>query len=197
MAKSYEGVILTGSTFPDAKYKAVSVKLNNVIQTEYIPVLATLNLPLGLQCLMIAMTHMEGFDKGTRSYRTNNPGNIGNTDSGANKKSLTLKDGIILQAQFLIDVANGDKKAYPMGKEVFLKPYFSPEISKHPEYGLSPFLPGYKFTYTGQLDQFVKIYSTGARATNNYINVIVSYFAMRGLIITPSSKLIDMIGMTL
>jgi hypothetical protein len=60
---------------------------------------------------------------------------------------------------------------------------------------MSPYLPGYQFTFTGQLDQFVKIYSTGARAGNSYINTIVSYFQMNGLSIQPQSKLQDIVKM--
>jgi len=153
------------------------------------------NIPKGLQCLLLAMTHQEGFTKGTRAYRTNNPGNIGNTDSGANNVIATLGDGIKLQAQFLQDIAAGKKKNYPLGKFIDIKPFYSREIANNPQYGLPPYLPGYKFTYTGQLDQFIKLYSTGARVTNSYLNVIISYFAQNGLSITPESKLSDIIAM--
>ena len=77
------------------------------------------------------MAQKEGFYKGTRSYKYNNPANIGNTDSGANKGFKTLKDGIEYQFNFLINIANGKSKAYQIGKDVFLKPYYSPEIAKN------------------------------------------------------------------
>jgi len=143
---------------------------------------------------MTAMTHMEGFRKGSRSYRTNNPGNVGNTDSGANKKLVTLSDGIELQVDHLKKIAEGKSKYYPLGKQITLKPFYSPEIANNPQYGLPANLPGYKFVYTGKLDQFIKIYSTGARVTNIYINTIVSYFAQNGITITPADKLIDIIA---
>jgi len=195
--EKYIGVTFPGSTFPDASYKTVNVVLNPTIINEYIPALqrALPNGPKGFHLLLTAMTHQEGFKAGTRSYRTNNPGNIGNTDSGANKTLAKLEDGILLQAQYVNDIIAGKKSAYPMGKEVTIKPFFSEEIAKNPQYGLPANLPGYKFTFTGQLDQYVKIYATGARATNSYINTIVSYFKANGLTITPESTLQDIIKM--
>ncbi len=195
--EKYKGVTFDGSTFPDMPYKTVTVTLNSTILNEYIPALKRA-LPTALQglyLLLTAMTQQEGFRKGTRSYRTNNPGNIGNTDMGANKTLVTLEDGILLQANYLHDIIAGKKTAYPMGKEKIIPPFYSAEIAKNPQYGLPAYLPGYKFIFTGQLDQYVKIYSTGARVTNSYINTIVSYFAAHGLTITPESKLQDIITM--
>ena len=194
MTEKYKDIIFDGSTFPDDKYKTVKVVLNDTIKTEYLPVLEKLPYTKGLKLLMTAMTHMEGFRKGSGSYRTNNPGNVGNTDSGANKKLVTLSDGIQLQAEHLKKIAEGRSKYYPLGKQITLKPFYSPEIANNPQYGLPANLPGYKFIYTGKLDQFIKIYSTGARVTNIYINTIVSYFAQNGITITPADKLIDIIA---
>lgn len=191
--KQYKDIVFEGSTFPDDTYRKVPVKLNLTIQSHYIPILDKLDLNKGLKCLMTAMTHQEGFRPGSRSFRTNNPGNIGNTDSGANKGFKTLTDGVVAQAEHLVKIATAGGKYYPLGKEVFLKPFDSPEIKKNPKYGLPWQLPGYRFTYTGQLDQFIKIYSTGARVTNSYINTIVSYFKMNGLEITPQTTLAAMI----
>jgi hypothetical protein len=195
--KNYKGVIFPDATFPDSPYRTIPVHPNTVIVTEYIPALDT-TLPdtaKGLKLLMTAMCIQEGFNKGTRSYRTNNPGNIGNGDNGANNGFKTLSDGIKAQADYLTNVANGGNNNYPLNKPIVLYPYHSPEIEAHPEYGLPSDLPGYKLTYTGQLDQFIKIYSTGARASNNYLNVICSYFFQNGLDITPTSILSDIITM--
>lgn len=195
---SYKGVSFKGSTFPDDPYRTVKVTLNSTILNEYIPALNAIpDIPKGLKCLMIAMTHAEGFRKGTRSYRTNNPGNIGNVDSGANKALKSLTDGILLQAQFLRDIAGGKKKAWPLGKFVVLKPDFSKEIANNLKaYGAkSGDIPGYSFTYTGQLDQFIKIYATLPRISNSYLNTIVSYFAKEGLTITPETKLSEIFEM--
>lgn len=193
--KKYKDITFEGSTFPDDPYQLVKVKLNTVIQTEYIPALRRVVPQVPLQLLLIAMTHMEGFSKNSRSYRTNNPGNIGNTDSGKNKKLLTLEDGIKLQADFITRIAAGKHKMYPLGKMVHLKPFWSEEIAKNPQYGLPPYLPGYRFVYTGQIDQFVKIYSTGARVTNNYVDTIVSYFKMNGVTISPTTTLKEIVGL--
>jgi hypothetical protein len=54
-------------------------------------------------------------------------------------------------------------------------------------------VPGYDFTFTGQLDQFVKIYSTGARAGNGYLSMIISFFNQNGISIGPDSKIQDII----
>jgi hypothetical protein len=189
----YKNITYEGSTFPDDPYRIVPVKLNIVMTNEYLPALNKVVPSLKLRLLMAAMTHMEGFNKGTRSYRTNNPGNIGNNDLGQNRKLATLEDGIRLQAEFIRRIANGEHKMYPLGKKVHLKPYYSPEIAKNPQYGLPPYLPGYRFTYMGQLDQFVKIYSTGARVTNNYIDVIVSYFKANGVNISPTTTLAELV----
>lgn len=189
----YKDVIFTGSTFPDDPYRIVPVHLNDTIVNEYLPAIPP-DIPHGLKLLITAMTHQEGFRKGTRAYRTNNPGNIGNTDTGANKALPTIADGIRLQADHIRGIAAGKKRAYPVGKNMILKPYYSPEIAANPQYGLPPYLPGYRFKYTGQLDQFIKIYSTGARVTNSYINVIVSYFDMNGIQISPADTLRSIIN---
>lgn len=194
----YKNVTFEGATFPDDPYKAVTVKLNDTIKNEYLPALAKLEVPKGLKLLITAMTHVEGFRPGTRSYRYNNPGNVGNTDSGANKGFKTLADGIRAQAIFIQDIAHGMKKAYPLGKPYTIPPFYSKEIANNPitYAGMQAYSPGYKFNpYSGQLDQFVKIYSTGSRTSNSYLNTIVSYFKQNGLEISADSKLQDIIGM--
>lgn len=80
-----------------------------------------------------------------------------------------------------------------MNKRVLLKPYYSPEIAKNPQYGLPAHLPGYDFMFTGQLDQFVKIYATGARAGNGYLSMIISAFKFKGFDLTGASKIQDII----
>lgn len=197
--ETYKDVTIDGSTFPGKPYASnLGIKMNAEITNEYLPALHKVlpNAPKGLQLLLTVMAFHEGFKQGTRSYKTNNPGNIGNTDSGANKAIATLGDGILLQNNYINGIIAGTNKSYPMNTPMVIKPYYSPEIAKNSKvYGMSPYLPGYKFTFTGQLDQFVKIYSTGARAGNSYINTIVSYFRSNGLVIEPSSKLQDIVKM--
>ncbi|MHA1166311.1 MAG: peptidoglycan-binding domain-containing protein [Candidatus Hodarchaeales archaeon] len=197
--EKYKGVVIQGSVFPDKPIKNnVRVRLNKEIVNEYIPEMKSVmsDKPRGFQLLITIMAYKEGFRNGTRSYRTNNPGNIGNTDSGANKHNGTLKSGIMLQRDYITKIAKGKHRAYPMGKTKLIKPYFSKEIAKHSKlYGMSPYVPGYEFVFTGQLDQFVKIYATGARAGNSYLSMIISYFKANGIEINAQSKIQDIIKM--
>jgi hypothetical protein len=192
-AKSWakNGFVVQGSKVPaelsgPAKYN-LNPSLNKTIKSEYIPVIKGLTqFSYGVRLLAIIMAQKEGFSPGTRSYRTNNPGNIGNTDSGSNKSLATLADGIKLQCNYISDVANGKHKIYgPLNKEYYMPPYYSPEIAKNngpggPYKGMSAYLPGYRFVYTGSIEQYVKIYATGARQGNDYISMIVSWFRQNG-----------------
>jgi len=172
------------------------LKFNSTIRNSYIPVLNTVKATKGSKVLALVMTHQEGFSTGTRSFRTNNPGNIGNTDIGSNRTLDTLKDGVEIQIEYLNKVANGENKNYQLNKPRNIKPYNSPEIAKNEDnYQLSRFLPGYKFTYTGTIEEFIKIYSTGARATNNYVSLIVSYFRKNGYDwVTEKTTLKELVG---
>lgn len=202
----YIGVVFEGSTFPDKPYKNdLTIELRPAEKNEYLPILnkVAANEPKGLKLLMTCMTHQEGFygnttngiKKGSRSYKTNNPGNIGNDDDDNNKVFPTLEAGTLKQIQFVKNIASGLVDSYSFGKLTNLKAKYSKEIANHPEQGLPYNLPGYKFIFTGQLDQYVKIYATGARAGNGYINTIVSYFRQNGVIIKPSDKIQDIIAM--
>jgi hypothetical protein len=184
------GTIIEGSKVPlglssPPKYN-LNVSINKTIRDEYIPIIKQIKgYTIGAKLLAILMAQKEGFKKGTRSYNTNNPGNIGNTDSGANRKLKNLKDGILLQLDYITKVANGQHKAYPIGKEKKMSPYYSPEIAKNngpgqSYYGMTEYLPGYKFIYTGKIEQYVKIYATGSRQSNSYISMIVYWFKQNG-----------------
>ena len=191
-AKEWEskGTMVIGSKVPSnlsgpAKYNQ-NVKLNKTMTNEYLPAIKGITgYTNGAKLLAIVMAQKEGFASGTRSYRTNNPGNIGNTDSGSNKTLKTLADGIKLQLDYITKVAKGQHTAYPIGKEKNMKPYYSPEIAKNngpngPYKGMTAYLPGYKFTYTGMIEQYCKIYATGARTGNSYITMIVSWYRQNG-----------------
>ncbi len=194
----YKDVTIKGSHFPDKPIKDnLIIKLTKEMTNEYLPALeeAMGDQPRGFKLLCTIMAQKEGFYAGTRSYKTNNPGNIGNTDSGANKTNNTLVDGILLQKNYILGVIEGKNKSFPIGKLKIIKPYYSPEIAKNAKsYGMSPYVPGYEFVFTGQLDQFVKIYSTAARAGNSYLSMIISYFRMNGIDIFSDSKLQDIIN---
>ena len=191
--EKYKGVTIQGSHFPDKPIlNNVKISFNKEILEEYIPTIEKMNVSKGLNLLLIIMTDHEGFKVGTRSYRTNNPGNIGNTDSGANVKLASLTEGIQRQIDYFTRIIDGKSKTYPMNKLVTIKPYYSSEIAKNIKtYQMSPYVPGYKFIFTGQLDQFIKIYSTGARAGNSYLNQIISFFKNHGITVTPETTLYD------
>jgi len=191
-AKEWEknGTLVYGSKVPSdlsgpANYNQ-KVTLNKTMQNEYLPKIKKMTgYTNGIKLLAIVMAQKEGFAKGTRSYRTNNPGNIGNTDSGSNKTLTKLEDGIKLQLDYIKKVANGSHTAYPLDKEKYMKPYYSPEIAKNngpkgPYKGMTEYLPGYKFIYSGMIEQYVKIYATGARTGNSYISMIVSWYRQNG-----------------
>lgn len=195
--EKYKGVTIKGSVFPDTSINdEVKISFSREMLHEYIPLINLLfkDQPRGFKLLLIIMTNKEGFLHGSRSYRTKNPGNIGNTDSGKSFACDSLKDGIMLQKEYLEKIINGKSKTYPMGKRKVIAPFFSEEIAKNQKnYGMSPWLPGYDFVFTGQLDQFVKIYSTGARGGNSYLSQIISFFKNHGITVTHQSKLQDII----
>jgi len=212
-------LVIQGAVWPNDPIKSnKKISLTNEIKNEYIPArdIALANEPKGLRLLATAMAIKEGFyaknfgkdyrgvmynpstkKTGTRSYRYNNPGNIGNTDSGKNVAYPTLEAGIKAQAKYIRNVATGKHRAYPLGKKKNIKPYYSKEIAQNQESysGKDPVLPGYVFTYTGQLDQFVKIYATASRSSNKYLSTIISYFNENGIKITNESKIQDIINM--
>jgi hypothetical protein len=187
---------IQGSVYPDAKiYTTKKINFNSEITNEYIPAMkkALAGSSEGMKLLCTIMAFHEGFKKGSRSYRTNNPGNIGNTDAGSNVSVKTLEDGILRQRDYINRICAGKNSAYPMGKKKVIKPYYSPEIAKNPQYGLPAYLPGYEFVFTGQLDQFVKIYATGARAGNGYLSTILSYLIANGMSVNAQSKIQDIV----
>ena len=187
----YSGV---GTTFKNRANKPKNnsgLNPNQYIKNEYSPVMNTITgYSKGTKMLATIMAMKEGFYPDSRSYRTNNPGNIGNTDAGGNNNFGTLKDGITAQLKYLIKVAEGKHRGYPLNVQKNIKPYKSPEIARNVKsYGITPYLPGYKFKYTGKLSQFIKIYATGARAGNNYLSYIVSFFKTNGENITENTTL--------
>ena len=188
----FKDLVIEGSKAPSTTPSRDNIKVtfSDEMLFEYLPAWKTIEAPRGVKMLALVMAQKEGFTKGTRSYRYNNPGNIGNTDNGKNKGFKTLEEGIRFQIKFLTDIAEGKNKNFPLGKQVFLKPYYSPEIAKNQKvYQLEPYCPGYKFIYTGQLDQFIKIYATGARQKNSYLSLIRSYFKTNGVSITDETTL--------
>lgn len=184
------GPIVEGSKIPINIAKPPSynkkITLNKTIMNEYLPVIKSMTgFTTGQKLLAIVQAQKEGYYPGTRSYRTNNPGNIGNTDSGNNRGLKTLRDGIQLQFDYTYNIAKGKNDYYKIGKEMILKPFYSKEIDDHngpgqTYAGATAFLPGYKFVYTGKIEQYCKLYATGSRQSNSYISTIVSWFRQNG-----------------
>jgi len=193
----FKNLIIKGSKAPIGEVKNnVKVSFSDAIIKDYIPIWNTIEAPKGIKYLALIMAQKEGFTKGSRSHRFNNPGNIGNTDSGANVKYPDLNSGIQKQIDFLTGIATGKNKLYPVGKIKKLKPFYSKEIEKNKKtYQLEPYCPGYEFEYTGRLDQFIKIYSTGARQKNTYLSLIVSYFDNLGIKISEATTLGELLLM--
>lgn len=186
-----------GTTFKNRAFKPTNGKKlspNLYIREEYIPTINKITgFSKGVKMLATVMAMKEGFYPDSRSYRTNNPGNIGNTDAGGNNNFATLEDGIRGQLKYLTKVAEGKHRAYPLNEKRNIKPYRSPEIERNVKtYGLTPFLPGYKFTYTGKLSQFIKIYATGARAGNFYLAYIISFFSLNNVSIDQNTTLLTL-----
>lgn len=193
----YKDKIFEGYHFPDSPINEnLKVTFSLGMRNKYIPEIEKIEMSKGLRLLLIAMTQKEGFlapskdrPKGSKSYQTNNPGNIGNTDSGDVRIYKNINEGIKAQIDYINNVANGMHSAYKFGKKV-IKPFYSKEIAKNQKtYGIEPYLPGYNFNYTGQLGAFVKIYSTGARAGNGYLSMIISFFKQNGITITEDTTL--------
>lgn len=187
--------IIEGYSFPDAPIRTnLKVSFSKEMREKYIPEINKLKANKGVKLLATIMANKEGFKAGTRSFRTNNPGNIGNTDSGANVSYETLKAGIEAQIRYIETIANGTNKAHKFGIRT-IKPFYSQEIARNQKtYGIDPNLPGYRFDYKGQLGGFVKIYSTGARGGNGYLSQIISYFKENGIIITEHSTISEIVS---
>lgn len=143
------------------------------IKSEYIPTrdIALPNITKGMKILITAHAQMEGFYPGSKSYRTNNPGNIGNDDLNHLNPYPTLTDGIKAQYAYINRVATG----------------------QHQHYKVGTFYPDVGFTYTGTLDQYLKIYATGARTSPAYVNLMIAAFKQGGYIITKDTLMSDII----
>ena len=145
---------------------------SETIKKEYIPTLQKQvpNARRGLALLMTAQAQFEGFVPGSKSYRTNNPGNIGNTDTGATRSFTTLSSGIQAQYDHAVKVSTGVEVNYKVGQRK---------------------VPGSDKVYQGQLSQYLKIYATGPRLNNDYLNFILGFFKKEGISITSETTLTD------
>ena len=157
--------------------------VSKTLKEVYIPTLEKV-VPTGskgIKLLITAQTQMEGFAPGTKSYRTNNPGNIGNTDNGGTRGFSSLDTGVKGQYDYTVGVALNKNKNYKLGERRKAPSIYDKDSAQT--------YPGIDFTYKGTLDQYLKIYSTGARKYDTYLNLVVSYFAKNGHTITGETTL--------
>jgi len=181
----------------------IPIRPNEDVKAEILPIL---NSPeylskytKGHRMFALVWTMKEGYNGPksgksiSRSYRTKNPGNIGNTDSGNNKEFGTIKEGLDYLMNFLKKVSLGDPSiangAYKFGPKT-IRPTWSNEVANNPNaYGRyyngdrnKPIgcLPGYTGDYRGQLGAFSIIYSTFSRVSNGSISKLSAIFRING-----------------
>ena len=121
----------------------------------------------------------EGWYPGSRSYDSNNPGNIGNsgTTRENDKHYPSVKDGLILLLNYIKGAGDGTKSGWAYGPKT-IPQAFIPEIDNNPKTYQRPdgCLPGYTGNYQGQLGFFTKRYATFARVNNNTITRLNTIF---------------------
>lgn len=158
---------------PYRGYEGSADTVSKTIRDIYIPARDAANLTIskGLILLMTAQTQHEGFKPGTKSYRTNNPGNIGNTDSGAIVTYSSLTKGIQAQQTFYNDIFSGGTRLY--------KP--SDTLYKY----LSQYAPACYHTRPDRI--LVK----GTNDPTDYTNAIINWFKGQGYNITADTTLAE------
>lgn len=164
---------------------------------------------LGHRILAMVTVLKEGYNEiysdnplGTKAYRTKNPGNIGNTDSGKEKTLSSVKEGMELVMEYYSKRNKGtgftkSLKIWNFGPQK-LSPKFSEEIQENlANYGNPPngCLPGYEGNYQGEISYFVKRYSTASRINNSGLSRFKTLFELNGYTnFTTSSKIQDLMA---
>ena len=182
----------TPITFSGQEIKPVKpgskVSFNKHIKERILPIINSSSYKStytkGHRMFAIVWAIKEGYKPGSRSYRTNNPGNIGNTDSGQNREIGTLQEGMDLLMDFIKQASVGNTK-YGSGwsfGEKKISPYWSKEIANTPQnyQRVNGCLPGYKGDYKGQLGFFTKRYATFSRVANSSIGKLLTIFELNG-----------------
>ena len=168
---------------PPSQYK--SVYANKYIKKDIIPILESSSwkkaYTKGARMLALAYAIKEGYKPGSRSYITKNPGNIGNTDSGANVTLNSLKAGTRKLIRYFKDRSTGKAPGFRFGTQT-IPQYYSNEIGGNQRNYQRPdgCLPGYTGDFQGQIGFFVKKYATFARVNNNGITGIATIFKLNG-----------------
>ncbi len=162
------------------------------IKDEYIPARdkALPNVSKALRSLMTAHTYTEGFYSGSMSYRTKNPGNIGNVgknDQGIAQKSTcyaTLEDGIRKQYEHISNLVSGKNSMYKIGRKVNV-------------IASAQRTPGESWIYDGSLWQYLYIYAPESpKKRDAYLSTVISYLASEGITITRDTKMSEIYGNT-
>lgn len=169
----------------EAMYAGKTPKVPNVdkvIEDVYIPARdkAIPKGSKGAKLLITAQAQMEGYKPYTLAFRTNNPGNIGNTDIGGVRGFESLEKGIEAQYNHIVKIIKGEEKNYKLNTRKT-----APGVTD--TRGVT--FPGIDFVYTGKLQQYLQIYSTGARKDNTYLNFIIGFFKKNGYTITGDTTL--------
>jgi hypothetical protein len=175
-------------------------RLNGYIKKDILPIINSpdykKNYTKGHRMLALVYAVKEGYTLDSVSYKTKNPGNIGNTDSGARNNQNTLKDGMKLLMDYFSGKANGTERGWEFGYKK-IPPFFSKEIQNNPQNYRRPsgYLPGYEGNYYGEIGYFVKRYATFARVNNNGISGIATLFKINNYPseINGNTKLSDLI----
>ena len=177
------------------KFNNITSKNQKYIYGEYLDALLTLpkysTYTKGLKLLITAMAIQEGYYPGTRAYTKKNPGNIGNTDSGANRNMGSLGNGILNQIEYCTMAAYNIKP-----NRFTTSYYFGPQSRKNsysPESKRCD--PGFKIDFQGQLGYFLYLYATGPRTSNSYLQHVMGFFKLNGIEVNGQTKLSAIINM--
>lgn len=106
------------------------IVFSNEILKLYIPAWEKCEGAQGLKYLALIMTQMEGFEKGSRSFKEPTIREMQGIQITEQTRSSALYKLVFEQIDYLTRVANGQHKAYPLGKLKIINPYYSPEITK-------------------------------------------------------------------
>jgi hypothetical protein len=122
-----------------------NIKPSETISVVYIPVLEKVfpTLSKGIKTLMTAQTQLEGFYPGSKSFRTNNPGNV--YPSGNKNGFPTLEEGIQAQWTYILGACfNGTSRYYKPTDTLYkyLSTY-APASGGNDPYAYTKFIVGY------------------------------------------------------
>ncbi len=165
----------------------IKAKNQQYIYEEYLPIIETNynNLSRGIKLLMIAQAIVEGYYPGSKAYTTKNPGNIGNTDSGATNSIGSLSAAANLQSTYIREAGDPTRtRGHHKFGQYNIKATDSQTIGC-----VAPLNENYQ----GELGTYLKIYATGARNNNNYLSFILGFFKYNGINIQYNSKIQDII----